>query len=376
MEDSNPDGRLPITLLTGFLGAGKTTLLNRLLSDPGSGRVAVIVNEFGEIGIDGDLIVRRDEEMMELSNGCICCEGKDDLVGALYSLYKRKLGLEKPQIAFDRIVIETTGLADPVPLAQLFFTDMNLSLTFRMDAIVTLVDLKHVVGQIAHSPEARKQIAISDKIVFNKRDLVSDVEFEHAVVQVRRLNALCPAQVTTNSALKASELLDLGLFNPVDKESSISEWLGDVGAQHPNDHGPDHHHPQRGGTRHDHEDCAVCRSQVAHLEDVNSISLREERPLDYDELLKMLAEVVGLYGDDLYRVKGLIRFSGQDRPVILQGVQRVFSPLVYADHWASGRPETRLVLIGKGLDRNLISGKFKFCVSAERPVFDRALGAI
>lgn len=376
MEDSNPDSRLPITLLTGFLGAGKTTLLNRLLSDPGSGRVAVIVNEFGEIGIDGDLIVRRDEEMMELSNGCICCEGKDDLVGALYSLYKRKLGLEKPQVAFDRIVIETTGLADPVPLAQLFFTDMNLSLTFRMDAIVTLVDLKHVVGQIAHSPEARKQIAISDKIVFNKRDLVSDVEFEHAVVQVRRLNALCPTQVTTNSALKASELLDLGLFNPVDKESSISEWLGDVGAQHPNDHGPDHPHPQRGGTHHDHEDCAVCRSQVAHLEDVNSISLREERPLDYDELLKMLAEVVGLYGDDLYRVKGLIRFSGQDRPVILQGVQRVFSPLVYADHWASGRPETRLVLIGKGLDRNLISGKFKFCVSAERPVFDRALGAI
>ena len=131
MADINQDGRIPITLLTGFLGAGKTTMLNRLLSDPDSGKIAVIVNEFGEIGIDGDLIVRRNEEMMELSNGCICCDGKDDLVGALYSLYKKKLGLEVEKIDFDRVVIETTGLADPAPLAQLFFTDMNLSLTFK-----------------------------------------------------------------------------------------------------------------------------------------------------------------------------------------------------------------------------------------------------
>lgn len=385
MTDAVSDERLPITLLTGFLGAGKTTMLNRLLSDPESGRIAVIVNEFGEIGIDGDLIMRRDEEMMELSNGCICCESKDDLVGALYSLYKRKLGLEKPQVSFDRIVIETTGLADPVPLAQLFFTDMNLSLTFRMDAIVTMVDLKHVAGQIKHSPEAEKQIAISDKIIFNKRDLVSDHEYQHAVDRVRALNPLCPVAVTSHAVIRPLELLDLGLFNPAQKEAAIESWLG---GSDPTGHGHDHHHDHHDHDHHhvhdhehthhhhDAEDCAICRSALPHLDGVSSISLFEEQPLAYDELLRMLADLVERYGDNLYRVKGLIRFADQDKPVILQGVQKVFSPLVYAENWPGGRPASRLVLIGKGLDRQLIEARFGLCVALARPVFDRSLGSI
>lgn len=388
MAETSQDQRLPITLLTGFLGAGKTTMLNRLLSDPESGRIAVIVNEFGEIGIDGDLIMRQDEEMMELSNGCICCEGKDDLVGALYSLYKKRLGLEKPQISFDRIVIETTGLADPIPLAQLFFTDMNLSLTFRMDAIVTMVDLKHVLHQLNNSPEAKKQIAISDKLIFNKRDLVSESEFNAALAGVRMINALCPWTVTTNASLKPSELLDLGLFNPVQKESSINSWLGEPAESDNHSHeshshshqhmqAHDHHHHHHGHAHaHDAKDCQICNAQAGHLEGVNSVSLYEEHPLAYDDFLKMLSELVNLYGDNLYRVKGLIRFADQDKPVILQGVQQVFSPLVYAENWPSDRPGTRLVLIGKGLDKNLIRAKFQMCIASERPVFDRALGSV
>lgn len=363
-------------------------MLNRLLSDPESGRIAVIVNEFGEIGIDGDLIMRQDEEMMELSNGCICCEGKDDLVGALYSLYKKRLGLEKPQISFDRIVIETTGLADPIPLAQLFFTDMNLSLTFRMDAIVTMVDLKHVLRQLNNSPEAKKQIAISDKLIFNKRDLVSESEFNASLAGVRMINALCPWTVTTNASLKPSELLDLGLFNPVQKESSINSWLGEPAESDNHSHeshshshqhmqGHDHHHHHHGHAHaHDAKDCQICNAQAGHLEGVNSVSLYEEHPLAYDDFLKMLSELVNLYGDNLYRVKGLIRFADQDKPVILQGVQQVFSPLVYAENWPSDRPGTRLVLIGKGLDKNLIRAKFQMCIASERPVFDRALGSV
>ncbi len=377
MSESVHDERLPITLLTGFLGAGKTTMLNRLLSDPESDRIAVIVNEFGEIGIDGDLIMRRDEEMMELSNGCICCESKDDLVGALYSLYKKKLGLEKPQVHFDRIVIETTGLADPIPLAQLFFTDMNLSLTFRMDAIVTMVDLKHVVGQLENSPEAEKQIAISDKLIFNKRDLVSDTEYNHAVDRVRALNPRCPSLVTTSAMVRPSELLDLGLFNPIEKETAIDAWLG--GAEEALDHHhqhSDHHEHHHSHDHSHHDDCEICQAAHSHLEGVSSISLYQEQPLAYDDLLRMLAELVDHYGDNLYRIKGLIRFADQDRPVILQGVQRVFSPLAYAERWPSNIPATRLVVIGKGLDHTHIRMKFEMCIAADRPEFNRALGSI
>jgi G3E family GTPase len=367
MADINEDGRIPITLLTGFLGAGKTTMLNRLLSDPDSGQIAVIVNEFGEIGIDGDLIVRRDEEMMELSNGCICCEGKDDLVGALYSLYKKRLGLEKPKISFDRVIIETTGLADPAPLAQLFFTDMNLCLTFQMDAIVTMVDLGNVITQISHSEEAKKQIAISDKIILNKRDLVTQDEFDNVYAKIRSLNPLCPIEITTNANLKACDLLNLGLFNPIQKEAAIHTWLG---ADNSNLITAHHHH-QHG------DSCEICDAEHKnHLEDISAISIREEKPLSYDKLIEMLSQLLEIYGDNLYRVKGLVRFADQDRPVIVQSVQKIFSPLALAEHWPNDKPETRLVLIGKGLDRELINRKFSACIAPEIPYFDRASGAI
>ena len=226
IDDRSVDERIPITLLTGFLGAGKTTLVNRLLSAPDAGKIAVIVNEFGEIGIDGDLIARANEDMLELTNGCICCAAQGDLMDGLNRLFLRKVGLAEPQVDFDKIVIETTGIADPSPLARLFYTDMKLDLTFRLDAVLTVVDLKHVIGQIARSPEAEKQIAIADKLIFNKRDLVDDAQFADAVAAVERLNPFSVKEVTTHGALPIDRLLDLDLFEPKRRDDMVGAWIG------------------------------------------------------------------------------------------------------------------------------------------------------
>ena len=361
IDQREGDQRVPITLLTGFLGAGKTTLVNRILADPKSGRIAVIVNEFGEIGIDGDLIHRASDDMLELNNGCICCASKEDLVGALERLYLRKLGFAEPRIEFDRIIVETSGIADPVPIAQLFYTDMKLNLTFRIDAIVTLVDLKHVAGQIEAQPEARKQIAIADKLIFNKRDLVSGDEAQASMVAVNALNPYAPRLETTHARLGLDQVLDLDLFDPKLKSAAVSSWIGLADEPHDHEEG-DHAHHLEAGAR--------------HLPDVSAVCLRERRPLAYHALLEFLWQLSEQYGPDLYRVKGLVQFEGVERPVILQGVQKVFSPPTYADAWPRGEVETRLVLIGKGLDREMIRAAFARCVGSEAGALDRAIGAI
>lgn len=362
------DQRTPITLVTGFLGAGKTTLVNRILTSPDSGRVAVIVNEFGDIGIDGDLITRASEDMLELSSGCICCSSKDDLVASLYKLYQRKLGLVEPKVEFDRIVIETTGLADPSPLAQLFYTDMTLSLTFRLDAIVTLVDLKHVVAQVQATPEARKQVAMADKLVLNKRDLVTDSEYGAALQRLKGLNPIAVQVVTSFSDVQASSVLDLDLFDPKSKDTSVPAWIGA--------HEHDHHHDHEEATcQLDHAHGPAC-AHHHHLDDVTAVSVRASRPMSYEKLLNFLHGLTCRHGADLYRVKGMIQFDGVDKPVIIQGVQAVFSPPTYADHWPRGERESRLVVIGRGIHRGSVVDGFSECLEDGQVDLARLAGAI
>ena len=287
IDDRTLDERIPITLLTGFLGAGKTTLVNRLLAAPDAGRIAVIVNEFGEIGIDGDLIARASEDMLELTNGCICCAAQGDLMDGLNRLFLRKVGLAEPRIDFDKIVIETTGIADPSPLARLFYTDMKLDLTFRLDAVLTVVDLKHVRGQLARSPEAEKQVAIADKLIFNKRDLVDDDEFAAAVAAVERLNPFSVKEVTTHGALPADRLLDLDLFEPKRRDDMVGAWIG---ADRPADSG-------RSDKGHDHDD-------PVHTPGVGAVCLQGREPLEWNALLRFLLELTQEKGEDLFRGQG------------------------------------------------------------------------
>lgn len=363
------DQRIPITVLSGFLGAGKTTCLNRVLTDPEAGRIAVIVNEFGEIGIDGDLVSSASEDMLELKNGCICCASKDDLVKTIYELFMRKVGALEPKIDFDKLLIETTGIADPTPLAQIFYTDMQLNLSYRLDAIVTMVDLKHVVQQLAASDEARKQVAMADKIILNKRDLVDDETYEAALAAVRRLNPSCPIETTTYAELSAAKVMDLSLFDPNTKESAVATWIGENEEAHGHEHdhavcGPDCEHDS--GT-HEH---------TGRHGDIVSVSFREEAALDYGELMLALSEFTEEYGDNLFRIKGLLQFGNDSRPVILQGVQQVYSPLTYAESWPGDAPDSRLVLIGKGLQRDAILRRLFLCKAQATATLDRSLGAI
>ena len=367
------DPRVPITFVTGFLGAGKTTLVNHVLADPGSGKCLVIVNEFGDIGIDSDLIARASDDMLELTNGCICCASKDDLVESLYRAFMRRVGALEPRIEFDRVLVETTGIADPSPLAQLLYTDMQLNLSYRLDAIITLVDLKHVGGQLEANDEARKQVAIADKLILNKRDLVGETEFGAALDAVNGLNPFSVKEVTTHSKIGLGKLLDLDLFEPKIRDSSLGEWIGisdaagrsGDGTGHDRQHGHHDHHEHT--DEHDHHDHG----------DVSAVCIEEEHPLDYPRLMALMVELTEEYGDDLYRVKGMCRFVGNDSPVILQGVQKVFSPPTYAENWPGGQARTRLVLIGRGLKGDDIRRRLLTCRStSDRPVFDRGMGSI
>ena len=353
IDDRSVDERIPITLLMGFLGAGKTTLVNRLLSAPDAGKIAVIVNEFGEIGIDGDLIARANEDMLELTNGCICCAAQGDLMDGLNRLFMRKVGLTEPQVDFDKIVIETTGIADPSPLARLFYTDMKLDLTFRLDAVLTVVDLKHVTGQIARSPEAQKQIAIADKLIFNKRDLVDDDAFAEAVAAVERLSPFSVKEVTTHGALPVDRLLDLDLFEPKRRDDMLGAWIG---ADRP---AADRAHD-------DHE----------HTPGVGAVCLQSREALEWNALLRFFLELTQEKGEDLFRVKGMVHFQNVDKPVIIQGVQATFSPPTYAESWPRGEIETRIVVIGRDLNAADMQARFAACVARRETVLDRGLGAI
>jgi len=317
--------KLPVTVLTGYLGAGKTTLLNRILSEDHGHRFAVIVNEFGEIGIDNDLVVDADEEIFEMNNGCICCTVRGDLIRIIEGLMKRKG-------TFDAIIIETTGLADPAPVAQTFFVDDDVAARARLDAVVTVVDAKHVMARLEDSHEAEEQIAFADVILLNKTDLVTPQELEQVRQKVRAINNQATLHETVNAQVPLDRILGLGAFD-----------LGRILEIEPGFLGED-----------DHE----------HDQSITSVSVQSEAPIDPNKFFPWIQQLVAVRGQDLLRTKGILAFPGEPKRYVIQAVHMLLSGEVQDRAWRDDEPRTsRLVFIGRNLDAKVLANGFAACAA-------------
>jgi G3E family GTPase len=342
--------KVPVTVLTGYLGAGKTTLLNRILSEPHGRKYAVIVNEFGEIGIDNDLVVGADEEVFEMNNGCVCCTVRGDLVRIIDGLMRRKG-------KFDAIIVETTGLADPAPVAQTFFMDDNVGRKAKLDAVVTVADAKWLNERLKDAPEAKNQIAFADVILLNKTDLVAPDELSEVEARIRGINPYAKLHRTERCKIALPEVLGRNAFD-LDRILEIEpEFLGD-GAHHDHEHDDghghdhdDHHHHHGGGLKHYHD------------EEIQSVSLKTEQPLDPDKFFPWVQELVQTEGPNILRCKGILSFKDDDARFVFQGVHMILD----GDHqrpWQQGeKRESRIVFIGRNLPQDRIREGFAGCAA-------------
>jgi G3E family GTPase len=340
----------PVTVLTGYLGAGKTTLLNRILSEDHGKRYAVIVNEFGEIGIDNDLVVGAEEEVFEMNNGCVCCTVRGDLIRVLQGLIKRQASAAK---GFDAIVIETTGLADPGPVAQTFFVDEEVKARTRLDSVTTVVDAKHVLLSLSESREAREQVAFADQIVLNKTDLVTDQDLATIENRLRRLNPLASIHRAERSNVPLAAILGRGGFD-LDRILALEpEFLnpahGEPGHVH-DEHCAHEHHG------HGHED-------HVHDDEIRGVSLRLDRPLNAEKVSAWLSHLLATQGPDILRAKGILDIAGDERRLVFQAVHMILEG-DYQREWApKDTRESRMVFIGRDLDAAALQAGFEACAA-------------
>jgi G3E family GTPase len=344
----------PVTVLTGYLGAGKTTLLNRILTEDHGKRYAVIVNEFGEIGIDNDLIVGADEEVFEMNNGCVCCTVRGDLIRVVAGLMKRKG-------RFDAIIIETTGLADPGPVAQTFFVDDEVKAKAKLDSVTTVVDAKHILLRLSDSKVVREQIAFADQIVLNKADLVSDDDLKMIEARLRRMNPLAPIHRATRSNVPLDAILGRHGFDLERIVELEPEFLNPAHGEHGHVHdehcGHDHHD-------HDHHHADAHGNTAArHDDDIKGVSLRLDRPVDANAITRWLNELLAAQGPDILRAKGIIDVKGEDRRLVFQAVHMILEGDLQRDWKAGEERYSRMVFIGRNLDEAKLKAGFEATVA-------------
>jgi G3E family GTPase len=345
--------KIPVTVLTGYLGAGKTTLLNRILSEPHGRKFAVIVNEFGEIGIDNDLVVGADEEVFEMNNGCICCTVRGDLIRIIEGLMKRKG-------KFDAIIVETTGLADPAPVAQTFFVDADVQDAARLDAVVTVADAKWLAERLKDAPEAKNQIAFADVILLNKTDLVSADELAEVEARIRAINPYAKLHKTTKCAVPLDAVLGRNAFD-LDRILEIEPEFLVVGEEHDHDHhyhdhGHDHHHDHH----HEHEAHGL---KHYHDEEMQSVALSIDGDVDPEKFLPWINEYTQKEGPSILRSKGILAFKNEPKRFVFQGVHMILDGDLQRDWKPDEKRVSRVVFIGRHLKEDEIKQGFLACAA-------------
>jgi G3E family GTPase len=343
MTDASLD-KIPVTVLTGYLGAGKTTLLNRILSEPHGKRYAVIVNEFGEIGIDNELVVGADEEVFEMNNGCICCTVRGDLIRIIEGLMKRKG-------KFDGIIVETTGLADPAPVAQTFFVDQDVRDAARLDAVVTVADAKWLSQRLRDAPEAKNQIAFADVVVLNKTDLVSAAELREVEARIRAINPYARLHRAERCDVAIADVLERRAFD-LDRILDIEPAFLEVDDEH------DHHHHD-----HDHAHDHSHGLKHYHDEDMQSISARLAGDVDPDKFMPWINRLTQERGLDILRCKGIVAFKNDPQRFVFQGVHMMLDGEPQREWKAGETRESKVVFIGRNLDEAAIREGFLACAA-------------
>jgi G3E family GTPase len=322
------ENMVPVTILTGFLGSGKTTLLNRILKEDHGRRIAVIENEFGEVGVDNEILESTNEQIVEMNNGCICCTVRGDLIRILGTLKEKR---DQGTLKFDRVVIETTGMADPGPVAQTFFTDEEIGNYYLLDSIITVVDAKHAPQQLDEFHEAQEQVGFADRILMSKTDLVSEDDAARLSKRLKKMNPRAPIKPVNFGNAPIDEVLDIRGFNLNAILELDPEFLTDV--------------------------------QHEHHDEVESFVFRSDKPFDGTKLEQFLSGMIQVYGPDLLRYKGVLWMKGNARRVVFQGVHMMMGGDMGKAWTKSDKKQSVLVFIGKKLPKDLFIAGLEECLA-------------